>query len=396
MISPHAALAVRSAMRGAALRTVVAIPARDEAARLPDCLAALAAELPGTAVRPPGTAILVLANNCRDGTATVARAMAPRLALPLLVLEAGLPPALSHAGGARGAAMDAAAALLGDAPDGVLLCTDADARPEPGWLAANLAAIAAGADAVAGSIRPDPAEAERLPPALRRREALEGRYAALLDALAAGLDPLPHDPGGHGTESGASIALRLGAYRAVGGVPAVPEGEDRALFAALRRQDARIRHTDAARVVVSCRLDGRAGGGMAETLRRRLADPRAPVDARLEPAHRAWLRGRARRALRRLRAGLPRAGDPLRLRLALGIPADAMRHILLAPSFGLAWEALQAATPALRRRPVLPGDLPREIAVATLLLGALRVSERSRPQAGAAGPAGIATPVPAG
>src|SRR4051794_28546895 len=172
----------------------IAVPARDEAVQLPGCLAALAMQRD---VSLGGVAVLVLANNCRDGTAAAARALAPTLPYRLVVREASLPPALAHAGGARRAAMDAAAALLAaEAEPGraALLSTDADARVAPGWLAATLAALAAGADAVAGAIAPDPAEAALLPPALRRQEAAETRYAALLDEMASLVDPDPHDP----------------------------------------------------------------------------------------------------------------------------------------------------------------------------------------------------------
>ena len=388
MTVPTAALAALPMLSPAAPRAIIAIPAHDEAAWLPGCLNALAAQIlrGGLADIP----VLVLANNCTDATAARARAMAPELPFPLLVMEHRLPPALAHAGGARHQAMEAAAALAG--PATALLSTDAAARPDPGWLAANLDALAAGADAVAGTIALDATEAARLPPALRRREALEARYAGLLDRLAARIDPVAHDPWpSHGTQSGASIALRLAPYRAVGGVPLVPAGEDRALFAALARRDARIRHTPAARVIVSCRLDGRAAGGMADTMRQRLADPRHPVDARLEAAIPALIRLRSRRALRLLRAGRPRLGDPQRL--ALGLAPGALAQIVAAPSFGLAWEALQSAAPLLRRpRRLAAAELPAEIARARTLLRALA----SLSPAAAARPAGIGRPVPAG
>jgi glycosyltransferase involved in cell wall biosynthesis len=170
MTVPIAAWAATASLTCAMPQAVIAIPAHNEAARLPDCLAALALQrLPGGS---SDTTVLVLANNCSDATAVRARALAPGLPFPLLVLERCLPPALAHAGGARRTAMDAAAAIAG--PATALLCTDADARPEPGWLAANLAALAAGADAVAGTIAFDAAEVTSLPPGLRRREALEG------------------------------------------------------------------------------------------------------------------------------------------------------------------------------------------------------------------------------
>ncbi|MFZ4410132.1 MAG: glycosyltransferase [Paracraurococcus sp.] len=374
-------------LRPRRLRAAIAIPARDEAARLPDCLRALAAQR-----HAAEAAVLVLANNCRDDTAAVAQAMASSLPFRLVVREAALPPALSHAGGARRAAMDAAADLLAAeaGPCAALLSTDADGRAEPGWLAANLAALAAGADAVAGAIAPDPAEAALLPGALRRREAREARYAALLDEMASLVDPDPHDPWPrHAAHSGASIALTLSAYRRVGGLPAVPVGEDRALFEALLRAEMRVRHCPAARVIVSCRLDGRAAGGMADTLRRRLAEAdAAPLDATLEPAVDALFRLRCRRALRRLHAGEPRAGDPLRLALALGLAPGVLADIAVLPRFWQAWEALERhALPLRRRRPLVLGELGGESLRAERILRALRGARALLSPARAAGPA---------
>ncbi|MBU8537834.1 glycosyltransferase [Falsiroseomonas tokyonensis] len=353
-------------------RLVIAIPARDEAAQLPACLAALAVQ---QGVAAADVAVLVMANNCTDDTAGLARALAPRLPFRLEVGECRLPPGRAHAGGARRAAMEAGAALFGaDPPQGALLfSTDADGRATPGWIAANLAAFAAGADAVAGTYAPDPEEAALLPAPMRRREALESGYAALLEEMASLVDADPHDPWPrHAVHSGASIALRLSAYEAVGGLPEVPVGEDRALFAALQRAGLRVRHSPAARVIVSCRLQGRALGGMADTLRRRLAEPEAPADERLEPALAALLRLRCRNALRRLHEGRPRLGDPRRLALALGLPLDQLRKIAAMPHFWPAWEALQHAAPALQRRPLRMAELPGETARLRALLKLLR------------------------
>ena len=378
-IPEPAADRAQAPVQGVPLRAAIAIPARDEASRLPACLAALAAQHKGAArCLDRGTTVLVLANNCGDGTAALARSLASSLPFRLVVREVALPPPRAHAGGARRAAMDAAAALLDEAgapPAVALLSTDADGRAAPGWLAANLAALAAGADAVAGRIEPDPAEVDLLPPALRAREAREARYATLLDEMAALVDPDPHDPWPrHSVHSGASIALTLGAYRRVGGLPPVPVCEDRALFEALLRAEMRVRHCPAARVTVSCRLDGRAAGGMADTMRRRIAEAdAAPVDPRLEPALDALLRLRCRRALRRLRAGAPRPGDPLRLALALGLRPAALMALAGLPGFWRAWDALQAqAWPLRRHRVVTAGGLEGETRRAAAILRILR------------------------
>ena len=77
--------------------------------------------------------VLILANNCRDGTALAARSFADVAPFPLQIVECRLPPSEAHAGGARRAAMDRAADLLatGAARDGVILTTDADSRAQP-------------------------------------------------------------------------------------------------------------------------------------------------------------------------------------------------------------------------------------------------------------------------
>ena len=391
------------------IRAVVAIPARNEEGRLPACLEALARQRlcgfgqPGLAE----VAVLVLANDCSDGTTALARDMARHLPFRLVVEEASLAPPMAHAGGARRTAMDAAAALFDPAADPrrlVLLTTDADGRADPGWLAANLGAIAAGADAVAGAIMPDPLEARRLPAVLREFEAKEARYLALLDEVATLIDPDLHDPWPrHAMHSGASIALTLDAYRRIGGLPPLPVGEDRALFEAVLRAGMRVRHCPSALVTVSCRLQGRAVGGMADALSRRLLElGTAPVDVRLEPALDALLRLRCRRALRQLRAGKPRPGDPYRLALALGIPVDRLLAIARRPSFWESWDMLQAeAWPLCRQRRLQARDLQAELDLAAAMMPALRGArailgaQRAAGRAGSAPPA-IAAPAPHG
>lgn len=127
---------------------------------MPVCLAALAAQaMPdGLPLASGRFGVVLLVNNSRDGTAALARGMVGRLPFPLLVLEESLPPELAHAGEARRRAMEAAAFWLErDAvPDAVLLTTDADGRPARDWVARNLLALEAGADAVLGLITVDP------------------------------------------------------------------------------------------------------------------------------------------------------------------------------------------------------------------------------------------------
>ena len=245
----------------------------------------------------------MFANNCRDRSAELARALGAEFSLPLRVVEASLPPAKAHAGNARRRAMDVAEAWLGEerVRDGVILTTDADSRVPADWIATNLAAIDAGADAVLGDIALDE-EGDLLPPALHRRGGLESAYEALLTELSALLDPLDHNPWPHhATISGASIAITRDAYLAVGGLPRVPLGEDKALVAELVRLDRKICFCPEIQVITSGRVEGRAPGGVADTLRLRSNDPDAFCDELLEPFRIAIKRAKWRGRLRWLR-----------------------------------------------------------------------------------------------
>jgi hypothetical protein len=273
--------------------------------------------------------------------------------------------------------MSYAAALAG--PDGVLLTTDADGRVYPDWLSANLAALARGCDAVAGRAEIDPVEAALIPAILHEDDARECAYARMLDEIEALLDPDPADPWPrHSEHSGASIAVTVKAYQQGGGVPAVSLGEDRAFFDALRRTDARIRHAPEARVIVSGRIEGRAVGGMADTIRRRMAQPDMMIDDRLEPAfnaaRRAWLRGK----LRRLWLASDRRCDAA-ITKALQLEASEISTLLQNDYFGSAWAAVQRASPALERERVAVADLANQAERAASTLRMLRSQRRSRP-----------------
>ncbi len=358
------------------MRAVVAVPVRNEAERVGRCLEALESQV-GIARGDFG--LVLFLNNCTDDTAAVV-ASAPRAGPVRVVVEDA---ADAHAGWARRAAMEAAAAWLREAgaEDGAILTTDADSRVPPDWIARNLAALAAGADAVAGRIALDADEAARLPEALHARGALEGAYEALLTELGARIDPEPHDPWPcHRTASGASLAVRLPVYRRVGGLPALPAGEDGAFVARLRAHGARVRHAPDITVVTSGRLDGRAPGGAADTMRRRCAEPDSPCDPRLEALPRAllrcfwrrWLRGlQARRRLGRTRLWAP----------CLGIGRAQANAIAGLESVGQVWAAVEAASPRLAARPLAPRQLAGEIRRARALLGLLRAVDRVRARA---------------
>ncbi len=122
------------------------------------------------------------------------------------------------------------------------------------------------------------------------------------------VDPDPYDPPPRHVEaSGASLAVWVAAFERVGGIPAVAFGEDRAFVDALRHIDAHIRHDPAIEVIVSGRITGRAKGGMADAIRRRMVrqdeftdDSGQSLTMRM-PCAALTLRARARRGVVRRR-----------------------------------------------------------------------------------------------
>ena len=337
---------------------MVAIPAKDEAERIGGCLLALARQT----CRPQ--TVLVLANNCSDRTATIASGMASALPYHLHVECHGFPPHRANAGEARRLAMELSERLVGR--DGVLLTTDADAVVAPDWIANNCNSVLAGAELVCGRVVLDPLEAALIPPHLHADDALECRLIELLDRIAYRLDPDLADPFPRHTETaGASMAVTAVAFRRAGGIPAVPSGEDRAFVRVLASMDARIRHDPSVLVSVSGRTVGRAPGGMADTIRRRIQRQDEFTDDMVEPAVDAYRRYDFRR---RVRQAWQKKSLPPQLAVDLGISPQVLAAMLAESHFGKAWACIEAASPFLIRRRVRFTELSRQIAHAQYLL----------------------------
>ena len=346
---------------------VVAIPVKDEEERLPACLRALAQQCDrlGRPIPPALVRIVLFANNCTDQSASLARRLGKTSSLDVRVVEGSFPPSTAHAGAARRAAMDIAEAWLveGGDTDGVILTTDADSQVAPNWIAANLAAFEAGADAVLGRIDLD-GEGELLPAALHRRGELEDTYEGLLTELSWLLDPLEHNPWPHhATISGASLGVTRMAYCRVGRLPRVSLGEDKALIALLSRYDARIRYCPTVHVTTSGRTNGRAPGGVADALRIRSRDPEALCDEALEPFRTAFARASWRGRLRRLH-GAGRLALDQEWAADLGISAGTVDDIIKEPAFGAAWSVIEDRSPLFARQLLRPAELPEQIAIA--------------------------------
>lgn len=379
---------------------IVAIPACNEALRIEACLAALATQRDACGAPLPAGAfeILIYANNCTDDTAMVVRAFSANAPHPIAVVSAIHPPERANAGWARKAAMDLAADRLETAGigDGVILTTDADSLVSPTWIAANLTELGQPVECVAGYIDALPAEIMRLGPAFIARGRLEDRYLRLAAEIHARCDPRPHDPWpNHRVASGASLAVTLPAYRAVGGLPALALGEDGAFTRALEAAGLRVRRSMAVSVSTSCRFDGRAKGGAADTMRLRHEQIDAPCDDEIESPNRVLWRAMLRGALRQAHATdtLDDPAWPRRLGLDPVAWAALVRDTAATP-FDRMWQRIAAEAPALSTyRTLRPADLPGAITRAEALLRHLRAHPFMAPRA-APGDRPLRTPAP--
>lgn len=264
--------------RASAKDTAVVIPARNEEARIGACLAALAGQC------AERVSVILVVNNTTDRTSGTARDIAAQLGLDLTVLERTLG---SHegVGTARKTGFDYA--LLTMQHLRYLLTTDADCIVAPDWIARNLAHLEK-ADAICGKIDLIADEADILNGMDRHLATLEGTYRKLVQSIYAchssGCSDIAST---HGEAAGASLAFVKSAYLAVGGFAPIPCGEDRRIVRALRSAGCKVRHSSDVTVQASCRLTGRALGGMSDALKARISGVDYLIDDCLPPAE--WL-----------------------------------------------------------------------------------------------------------
>ncbi len=323
----------------------IAIPVRNEAHRTVACLDKLAAQrdVGGQLFRGGLIHVVLLFNNCSDGSYAAVKHRLARWPMAITAHDITLPDELCHAGHARRLVNHAALRALPS--DGVLFTTDADSRVPPDWITRYTTLIQDGCDAVAGMAVLSPDDHADIPASLMHRNALEERYANLLDELEAITDPLVHDPWPrHYGASGANMAVRANVLRSLHDFPATPCGEDRQLMATLERADHRVRHDTRTRVQTSGRLFGRAVGGKADTLRHRVLVPEAACDERLECAETAHHRATLRAGLRNIWQQAKPAGAAIEaLASGTGLASATLRRLHDMPCFGEAWNRLEAA-----------------------------------------------------
>ncbi len=239
----------------------VVIPVHNEERHLARALEGVSAAVDHLAEKQPGvrTRLVLVLDSCSDGSASVARRYAERsaAAADVTVLAAGFKSvgrsrrAGIHAlwnSGSMAAQAATTSAPFRDAPAGRtwLANTDADSLVPRNWLLRQVELAAAGADAVLGSVEPDP---DGMDPALLQRWRARHPFR----------ENHPH-------VYGANLGVRASAYLAAGGFPAADSGEDRALASGLRRSGANVVATDSIRVRTSGRTAGRAPRGFGAYL----------------------------------------------------------------------------------------------------------------------------------
>lgn len=240
------------------LRTSVVVPARDEEDLVGSCLRALAAQ---TGIDPEEYEVLLVLDRCTDETEARAREVAA--ANPGLRLYSLEGPG-AGSGLARRVGMEAACGRLSAVrgPRGLICSTDADTIVAHDWLATQLRAVAAGAEAIGGRI--DLADDGTLPPDVLRwhAENSQMRHEKLLS------DPGQAGEAEHWQFSGASLALTAETYRRIGGLDPLESLEDEHLERVLREHGVPIERLLSVRATTSARLKGRASRGLSHDLAR--------------------------------------------------------------------------------------------------------------------------------
>ncbi len=336
-----------------ALRVSVVVPVRDEEEALPAALAALAHQIDaqGVPLDPACYEVLVLANNCRDSSAALARRFGRhRPCFALHVVEATLPPLCANIGTARRLAMDAACRRLlwVGRPGGVIASTDGDVEVARDWLFQTLREFGRGADAVGGCIRTQFKQGND--PEARRYARLDRTYQHGLSRLEALVDPDASDPWPrHHQFFGGSLAVTADAYCRAGGLPAVSCLEDVALEHALARQDFHVRHSPHVRVRTSARQAGRATLGLSTQLRDWGEMGRANIPHLVQQPQAIEVRLRARAVLRHWRQAsaegqMPGSDQIAGLAEQLAVPCSLLHAGLGQPHqpFGALWAQVMA------------------------------------------------------
>ncbi|NJB86395.1 glycosyltransferase involved in cell wall biosynthesis [Lewinella marina] len=326
-----------------ALRMCVTVPAKDEAEYIRATLQALhrQTDARGQRLCPELFEVILLANNCSDATAAVARRFSADYPdFRLHVVEMTLPGEWACVGMARKLMMDEAARRL--PPGGIIAMTDADTRVDRQWVHATLRAFDRGARAVGGRVIVPPSERQ----GYRKIHLQDVTYRSLQTLLESMIDPRPADPWPrHFQHYGPSLAVGVAEYLACGGMPPVKCIEDAAFAWALERIDVEFVHDPSVRAYTSDRdsnrIDGVAFSKSLNEWTRMLDEGRQPVVFGLQHCIQLYKwKVALRRAFYERRIG----GLPALPHLAeyLSMSQDELqRRVVEAPTFGALYQDIR-------------------------------------------------------
>lgn len=236
----------------------ITLPAKNEATYIEAALRALHLQVDprGHRIDPATYEVILLANNCSDPTAMIARRYAA--AHPdfrLHVIEVTIPAEVASIGVARRLLADLAVSRL--PAHGVICTTDADSTVDAQWLYHTQRALARGAQVVGGRI----VVRQTARSGYRKTHLQDVTYRMLQMLLESIIDPSDEDPWPrHFQNYGPSIALRKSVYLACGGMPVTRCIEDVHLTWALERIDVNVVHDPAIKVYTSDRESDRIDG----------------------------------------------------------------------------------------------------------------------------------------
>lgn len=184
---------------------------------------------------------------------------------------------------------------------GIIATTDADTRIAENWIAAIIAEIENGADAVGGRILIHPSELKKMDAKCRAFHLRDTGYRLMGAEIEAFWDESAHDflPRHHQHFNG-SFAVTTEAFAKAGGIPEVRCLEDVAFYHALLRIDAKFRHSPVVRVQTSARSEGRTESGLSTQINEWTVMGQNGDDYLVESAQSIERRLCARKHLRRL------------------------------------------------------------------------------------------------
>ena len=261
---------------GGTLDYAVAVPVKDEALLLPRAIDALVAAMRTSRAR--GGLVFVV-NDTTDTSAAIIRHKLQKASVAFAIVEVSFAPEIRDAPHARRLALDIA---WWCAPDGILLTTDADSYVGPDWIASRGTHIASGYDLVCEDVRLDAQELALLPAQVAAVGEAERNYFEASNRLWRMWTGQPSECFAY-RASGASLAIRSGAYHDIGGLPTPPIGEDSALCEAVLTAGLKVAMTDDGETRTSARLLGRARGGCGACLNSRSTEDDPLCDPALIP-----------------------------------------------------------------------------------------------------------------